>query len=66
MDCGRQVNSGEVCQAPKRLALQDSNITRYEKKFVELSLLGVGEFGLVHQCINRLDARVYAIKKHGR
>ncbi|XP_039440191.1 wee1-like protein kinase [Culex pipiens pallens] len=54
---------GEVRQAPKRLALQDSNISRYEKEFVELSLLGVGEFGLVYQCLNRLDGCVYAIKK---
>lgn len=28
-------------QAPKRLALQDSNIPRYEKEFVELSLIGM-------------------------
>ncbi|KXJ77197.1 hypothetical protein RP20_CCG008098 [Aedes albopictus] len=53
----------EVRQAPKRLALQDSNISRYEKEFVELTLLGVGEFGLVYQCINRLDGCVYAIKR---
>ncbi|XP_055596016.1 wee1-like protein kinase [Uranotaenia lowii] len=53
----------EVRQAPKRLALQDSNISRYEKEFIELSLLGVGEFGLVYQCLNRLDGCVYAIKK---
>lgn len=53
----------EVRQAPKRLALQDSNISRYEKEFLELTLLGVGEFGLVYQCINRLDGCVYAIKK---
>ena len=48
MDCGRQINFGEVRQAPKRLGLQDSNITRYEKEFVELSLLAVGKFGLVY------------------
>ena len=53
----------EVRQAPKRLALQDSNISRYEKEFLELSILGVGEFGLVYQCVNRLDGCVYAIKK---
>lgn len=53
----------ETHQAPKRLALQDSNISRYEKEFVELSLLGVGEFGLVYQCVNRLDGCVYAVKK---
>lgn len=53
----------EFRQAPKRLALQDSNITRYEKEFVELKLLGVGEFGLVYQCLNRLDGCIYAIKR---
>lgn len=50
-------------QAPKRLALQDSNIPRYEKEFLELSLIGVGEFGVAYQCLNRLDGCVYAIKK---
>jgi wee1-like protein kinase len=53
----------EFKQAPKRLALQESNITRYEKEFVELKLLGVGEFGLVYQCLNRLDGCIYAIKR---
>lgn len=53
----------EFRQAPKRLALQESNITRYEKEFVELKLLGVGEFGLVYQCLNRLDGCIYAIKR---
>lgn len=53
----------EFRQAPKRLALQDSNISRYEKEFVELKLLGVGEFGLVYQCLNRLDGCIYAIKR---
>ena len=54
---GNQAKPNEVCQAPKR---------QINRRFVELSLLGIGEFGLVYQCINRLDARVYAIKKHGR
>lgn len=54
---------GELRQAPKRLALQDSNISRYEKEFVELSLLGEGEFGLVYRCLNRLDGCVYAVKR---
>lgn len=53
----------EFKQAPKRLALQDSNISRYEKEFIELKLLGVGEFGLVYQCLNRLDGCIYAIKR---
>uniref|UniRef100_A0A182T8Z9 Wee1-like protein kinase n=1 Tax=Anopheles maculatus TaxID=74869 RepID=A0A182T8Z9_9DIPT len=55
--------SGEFRQAPKRLALQDSNISRYKKEFIELALLGTGEFGQVFQCLNRLDGCVYAIKK---
>lgn len=53
----------ETHQAPKRLALQDTNISRYEKEFLEISLIGVGEFGLVYQCLNRLDGCIYAIKK---
>uniref|UniRef100_A0A182J833 non-specific protein-tyrosine kinase n=1 Tax=Anopheles atroparvus TaxID=41427 RepID=A0A182J833_ANOAO len=54
---------GEYRQAPKRLALQDSNISRYEKEFIQMSLLGTGEFGQVFQCLNRLDGCIYAIKK---
>lgn len=50
-------------QAPKRMALQDSNIPRYEKEFVELSLIGVGQFGVAYECLNRLDGCIYAIKK---
>lgn len=53
----------EFRQAPKRLALHESNITRYEKEFVELRLLGEGVFGLVYQCLNRLDGCIYAIKR---
>ncbi|XP_055303329.1 wee1-like protein kinase [Sitodiplosis mosellana] len=50
-------------QAPKRLALQDSNLPRYEKEFVELTLIGEGAFGVVYQCLNRLDGCIYAIKR---
>lgn len=55
--------SDEVKQAPKRLALQDTNISRYEKEFAEQQLIGTGEFGLVYQCINRLDGCTYAVKR---
>ncbi|XP_005185899.1 wee1-like protein kinase [Musca domestica] len=55
--------STEMHQAPKRLALQDTNISRYKKEFVELSVIGIGEFGMVYQCLNRLDGCIYAIKK---
>lgn len=33
-------NSADIVQAPKRLALQDSNISRYEKEFLQLSRIG--------------------------
>lgn len=56
-------NHDDDRQAPKRLALQDSNIPRYEKEFVELSLIGVGQFGVAYECLNRLDGCIYAIKK---
>ena len=47
----------------KRVALEESNISRYNKEFVELELIGVGQFGSVHKCLNRLDGITYAIKK---
>lgn len=53
----------EVKQAPKRLALQDTNISRYEREFAEQELIGTGEFGLVYQCVNRLDGCTYAVKR---
>lgn len=45
------------------LRFQESNISRYYEEFVELELIGAGEFGSVYKCINRLDGCVYAIKK---
>ncbi|CAD6997247.1 unnamed protein product [Ceratitis capitata] len=62
-DDGEGDENVELVQAPKRLALQDTNISRYQKEFLEISLIGIGEFGLVYQCLNRLDGCVYAIKK---
>eukprot|EP00050_Salpingoeca_kvevrii_P017737 m.67810 g.67810 ORF g.67810 m.67810 type:complete len:628 (-) comp7695_c1_seq1:638-2521(-) len=40
-----------------------ANISRYQKEFIEESVLGAGEFGTVHKCRNRLDGTHYAIKK---
>ncbi|XP_069684894.1 wee1-like protein kinase isoform X2 [Periplaneta americana] len=53
----------EVEQPTKRLALRESNIPRYRKEFLEVRLIGTGEFGSVYECINRLDGCTYAVKK---
>ncbi|NP_999796.1 WEE1-like CDK tyrosine kinase [Strongylocentrotus purpuratus] len=50
----------------KRIALRDSDISRYEAEFVEVGKVGSGEFGSVYKCINRLDGCFYAIKKSKR
>lgn len=35
------VDASDLVQAPKRLALQDSNISRYEKEFLEIARIGM-------------------------
>jgi wee1-like protein kinase len=47
----------------KRVPLQENNIPRYHQEFLELELIGTGQFGSVYKCINRLDGCIYAIKK---
>ncbi|GAB6028649.1 hypothetical protein CHUAL_004481 [Chamberlinius hualienensis] len=47
----------------KKIALHENNIPRYEKEFLEICLIGSGQFGSVYKCINRLDGCTYALKK---
>ncbi|ENN71650.1 hypothetical protein HUJ04_000937 [Dendroctonus ponderosae] len=57
------VSDYDIEQPTKRVALQESNIPRYHREFLEIELIGKGEFGSVFKCVNRLDGCVYAIKK---
>ncbi|PZC71188.1 hypothetical protein B5X24_HaOG213931 [Helicoverpa armigera] len=42
---------------------QESNISRYNIEFIELGVIGRGEFGRVTRCVNKLDGCVYALKR---
>ncbi|XP_063372196.1 wee1-like protein kinase [Cydia amplana] len=48
-------------QPAKRL--RESNISRYNVEFIELDVIGRGEFGRVTRCVNKLDGCVYALKR---
>ncbi|CAG0882568.1 unnamed protein product [Cyprideis torosa] len=43
--------------------LKDLNIQRYEKEFLEVEVIGRGQFGSVFRCLHILDGVFYAIKK---
>ncbi|KAK7083113.1 Mitosis inhibitor protein kinase wee1 [Halocaridina rubra] len=53
----------EIGRPTKRLAMHEANVSRYNHEFLELSLIGQGEFGGVYKCRHRLDGCIYAIKK---
>ncbi|KAL9919341.1 LOW QUALITY PROTEIN: protein peste-like [Glossina fuscipes fuscipes] len=59
----RRENAPKLNHAPKILTLQDTNINRYKKEFLELAVIRVGQFGKVYQYLNRLHGCIYAIKK---
>ena len=43
----------------QKLALHESNISRYNAEFAEISTIGSGQFGSVHKCVNRLGEYLY-------
>lgn len=45
------------------MSIQESNISRYNVEFVELGVIGRGQFGRVTRCVNKLDGCVYALKR---
>ncbi|CAL4205929.1 unnamed protein product [Meganyctiphanes norvegica] len=54
----------DIGRPTKRLALHEANANaRYNHEFLEISLIGKGEFGGVYKCRHRLDGCIYAIKK---
>ncbi|RXG56527.1 Wee1-like protein kinase 1-B [Armadillidium vulgare] len=53
----------EINHPSKRISIHDANVSRYHEEFLELALIGRGQFGSVYKCRHRLDGCIYAIKK---
>lgn len=53
-DISGENTTDDEWQAPKRLALQDSNLPRYEQEFLEISMIGMYATQTMEQCIELL------------
>ncbi|CAH2056061.1 unnamed protein product, partial [Iphiclides podalirius] len=54
---------GEASPEQPAKRLRESNISRYNVEFLELGVVGRGQFGRVTRCVNKLDGCVYALKR---
>nr|XP_032525859.1 uncharacterized protein LOC116776710 [Danaus plexippus plexippus] len=54
---------GESTPEKPAKRLRESNISRYNVEFMELGVIGSGQFGRVARALNRLDGCVYALKR---
>ena len=43
--------------------MKESARSRYMESFEEISVLGMGDFGVVYKCCNRIDGWLYAVKR---
>lgn len=52
--CYNTYSQSKIVESPK---------SRYDNDFIQLEVLGAGEFGRVYKCVHRIDGLQYAVKK---